>query len=35
MENRNPQLQRAIKVLGARQRQHAQAVTTTGNQISR
>ena len=26
MENRNPQLQRAIKVLGARQRQHAQAV---------
>ncbi|MGH2667145.1 hypothetical protein [Flavobacterium sp.] len=26
MENRNPQLQRAIKVLGARQRQHTQAV---------
>lgn len=26
MENRNPQLQRAIKVLGARQRQHAQSV---------
>ena len=26
MENRNPQLQRAIKVLGARQRQHQQAV---------
>ena len=26
MENRNPQLQRAITVLGARQRQHTQAV---------
>ena len=27
MENRNPQLQRAIKVLGARQRQHTQAIS--------